>query len=81
MAKLTVEQRRRLTKKAFACPTTRDYPINDPSRVSSARAYYRRGYTKKCKGGKTRICRAARKFGFMKSGYKGASSWKKWCRR
>ncbi len=36
MAKLTVEQRRRLTKKAFACPTTRDYPINDPSRVSSA---------------------------------------------
>lgn len=81
MAKLTVEQRRKLPKSAFACRATREYPINDPSRVASARSYYRRKYTAKCKGGKTRICRAARKFGFMKPAYKGSSSWIKWCKR
>jgi hypothetical protein len=64
--KLTPEKRERLKPSQFACPP-KDYPIPDPTHVSSAIAYYQRPYTKKCPGGKERICKAARKFGMMKS--------------
>lgn len=78
--RLTTRQRERLPKSDFACPITRDYPIPDPARVASAKAYYRRRYTVKCKGGKKRICRRAKKFGMTKKDYLGSADWRKWCR-
>ena len=84
MARLTPRQRERLPKSDFACPVRApgagSYPINDPERVTRARTYYRRKDTAKCSGGKTRICRRAKKFGLMKKDYPGSSGWKKWCR-
>ena len=83
MAKLTARQRdilRARNSRNYACPPD-SYPIHDPAHVASARAYYRRKYTRKCKGGKTKICAAAKKFGLMKSGYKGSAGWKSWCKR
>lgn len=75
MVRLTPEKRARLPKSDFACPITEGYPINDPARVSSAKSYYQRKYTAKCKGGKTRICKRAKRFGMTKK-----PSWKKWCK-
>ena len=78
--RLTPSQRARLPKSDFACPLTRDYPIQNKSHVASARSYYRRKYTVKCKGGKTRVCKRAKKFGLLKPDYPGSADWKKWCR-
>ena len=79
MAKLTPARRARLPKSDFACPINApgagSYPINDPSHVSSAKTYYQRKGTVKCRGGKTRICKRAKRFGLLKK-----PSWKSWCR-
>lgn len=84
MARSTAAQRARLPKSDFACPArapgSGSYPINKPRRVSSAKGYYRRPYTAKCKGGKTRICRRAKRFGMMAKDYKGSADWRRWCR-
>lgn len=58
----------------FACPAIQAYPLNTRARISSAKAYYPRPNTAKCAGGKQRICKAARKAGFM-----GKPSWRSWC--
>lgn len=83
MVKLTARQRdilRAKDRKNYACYPD-SYPIHDPAHVASARSYYRRKNTRKCKGGKGRICAAARRFGLMKSGYKGSEGWRSWCKR
>jgi len=75
MAKLTTAKRERLPKSSFACPIQRKYPLIDSAHVSSAKSYYQRENTVKCKGGKTRICKRAKRFGMLDS-----PSWKTWCR-
>lgn len=80
MTKLTTQKRKKLSKTDFACPSTRKYPIDKPTRVSSARAYYQRKNTQKCKGGKQRICKAAKKFGFLQGDTESSKSWKNWCK-
>lgn len=81
---ITPAQRARLPKSDFACPArapgSGSYPIDKPVRVSSAKAYYRRRSTAKCKGGKTRICRRAKKFGMLKKDYSGSADWRRWCK-
>lgn len=76
--------RAKLPLKDFACPArapgSGSYPINTPERVSSAKAYYGRKNTAKCKGGRKRICRRAKKVGFLKPDYSGYRGWKKFCR-
>lgn len=79
MVKLTRRKREKLPSKQFACPDTGNYPIHDFAHIVSARAYYRKKNTLKCKGGKERICGAAKKLGLMKLDYKRSSGWKKWC--
>ena len=79
MTKLTARKREKLPKAEFACPQTKSYPIDKPARVYSARAYYRRRNTRKCVGGKERICSAAKKFGFLKGDNKRSRTWKRWC--
>ena len=83
-SKLSPTKRAKLPKSDFACPAKApeagSYPINDPSHVASAKSYYRRSYTAKCKGGKTRICKRAKKFGMLKKDYPDSADWKKWCR-
>jgi len=84
MVRLTPSKRARLPKSDFACPINApgsgSYPINDPARVASAKSYYKRKDTAKCKGGKTRICRRAKKFGMTKKDYPGSLDWRKWCK-
>jgi hypothetical protein len=80
MVKLTTRKREKLPKTKFACPKTRAYPIDKPARVSSAKAYYQRENTAKCKGGKQKICNAAKKFGLLKGNSKSSHAWKQWCR-
>jgi hypothetical protein len=83
-SRLTYAQRKRLPKSDFACPMNApgagSYPISDPARVASAKAYYKRKDTVKCKGGKAKICARARKFGMTKKGYPGSADWRKWCK-
>ena len=80
----TLTQRERILKKHgktfFACPITLDYPLNTKGRISSAKAYYPRKGTVKCKGGRVRICRRAKKVGFLKPSYSGYRGWKQFCR-
>lgn len=80
----TLAQRERILKTHgktyFACPTTLDYPLNTKKRISSAKAYYPRKNTVKCKGGRVRICGRAKKVGFLKPDYSGSAAWRKWCR-
>lgn len=82
--RLTPAQREKLPKSDFACPAKApgagSYPINDPARVASAKAYYKRRYTAKCKGGKTRICSRAKKFGMTAKDYPGSTDWRRWCK-
>lgn len=80
MVKLTTRKRHKLPKTKFACPQSRAYPIDKPARVSSAKAYYQRENTAKCKGGKQKICNAAKKFGFMKGNSNRSREWKSWCK-
>ena len=80
LAKLSSLARARLPASDFACPTTRDYPIVDPSHVASARSYYRRPYTVKCAGGKERVCARARSFGMLKESYPNSAEWREWCK-
>lgn len=65
---------------SFACPGIQAYPLNTKARISSAKAYYQRGNTAKCRGGKKKICRAAKRVGFMSGDSKQAQGWKSWCR-
>lgn len=84
MVKLTRAQRLRLPARDKACPMNpigKDYPINDPSHVASAKSYYRRRYTAKCPRGKVRICARAKRFGMLKKGYPGSTDWRRWCAR
>ena len=94
MAKLTYSDREKILKKfgkqAFACPDRApdpgSYPLATPTsfpspkQVVSARGYYRNPRTRKCSGGKTRICRVAKKAGLMKKEYPGSNEWIKWCK-
>jgi len=49
---LSPAQREKLPESDFACPSRApsagSYPFSDPSRVASAKAYYKRRYTAKC---------------------------------
>jgi len=80
----TLAQRERILRRYgrtyFACPTNLDYPLDSKARISSAKAYYPRKGTVKCKGGRVRICRRAKKVGFLKQDYSGYRGWKTFCR-
>ena len=81
----TLSQRERILRKHgktyFGCPLTLNYPLNTKGRISSAKAYYPRKDTVKCVGGRKRICRRAKKVGFLKPDYSGYKSWKSFCAR
>jgi len=83
-SRLSPAQREKLPKSDFACPSRApgagSYPISDPSRVASAKAYYKRRYTAKCPEGKLRICRRAKKFGMTAKDYPGSADWRRWCK-
>ena len=93
-SRLTHDDRVKILKKfgkqAFACPniapeigsyplaTPRSFP--SPKQIVSARGYFRNPKTRKCRGGKTRICKVAKKAGLMKKDYPGSKGWLEWCK-
>ena len=85
MAPPTQAERERLLKRKgktyFGCPINLDYPLDSKARISSAKAYYPRENTPKCKGARKRICSRAKKVGFLKPDYSGYKSWKTFCAR
>ncbi len=81
----TLAQRERILKRYgktyFGCPTNLDFPLDSKARISSAMAYYPRMGTVMCQGGRKRICRRAKREGFLKTSYSGYTGWKKFCAR
>jgi len=61
--KLPYFARKDIPASQFACPDQRKYPVYDAAHVRNALARYRQRRTMKCRGGITRICRAAHRHG------------------
>lgn len=78
MAKsVSVARRRTLAKRGLmACPLTLDYPLDTKKRVLNAMARYNQPHTKKCKGGRKRICK-----GYRRHKLTHTKAYDKYCKR